>query len=102
MELGLSLPTKANSWEVCRRAEELGYSHAWFYDTVLLMIAPSPPKATRLWILIQDQHSAGCRPNDLSSMHASDWASTLSCGIPAPSTDVAGHGIEKFCIRFDD
>ena len=36
MELGLSLPTKANSWEVCKRAEELGYSHAWFYDTVLL------------------------------------------------------------------
>lgn len=36
MELGISLPTKANSWEVVKRAEELGYSHAWFYDTELL------------------------------------------------------------------
>jgi 5,10-methylenetetrahydromethanopterin reductase len=36
MELGLSLPTKANSWEVVKRAEELGYSYAWFYDTELL------------------------------------------------------------------
>jgi 5,10-methylenetetrahydromethanopterin reductase len=36
MELGLSLPTKARSWEVAKRAEELGYSHAWFYDTELL------------------------------------------------------------------
>ncbi len=36
MELGISLPTKANSWEVVKRAEELGYTYAWFYDTELL------------------------------------------------------------------
>jgi 5,10-methylenetetrahydromethanopterin reductase len=36
MDLALSLPTKANSWEVAKRAEELGYTHAWFYDTHLL------------------------------------------------------------------
>src|ERR1700722_573574 len=36
MDLGLTLPTKARSWEVVKRAEELGYTHAWFYDTELL------------------------------------------------------------------
>jgi len=36
MDLAISLPTKANSWEVAKRAEELGYTHAWFYDTELL------------------------------------------------------------------
>ena len=36
MDLAISLPTKANSWEVVKRAEELGYTHAWFYDTQLL------------------------------------------------------------------
>lgn len=36
MDLALTLPTKANSWEVVKRAEELGYTHAWFYDTQLL------------------------------------------------------------------
>jgi 5,10-methylenetetrahydromethanopterin reductase len=36
MDLSISLPTKARSWEVVKRAEELGYSHAWFYDTHLL------------------------------------------------------------------
>ncbi len=36
MEIGVCLPTKANSWEVVKRAEELGFSHAWFYDTHLL------------------------------------------------------------------
>jgi len=36
MEFAVSLPTKANSWEVARRAEELGFTHAWFFDTALL------------------------------------------------------------------
>ena len=36
MEFGLNLPTKAASWEVVKRAEELGFSHAWFFDTPLL------------------------------------------------------------------
>lgn len=36
MDFGINLPTKANSWEVVKRAEELGFSHAWFYDTELL------------------------------------------------------------------
>lgn len=36
MDLSVGLPTKANSWEVAKRAEELGYTHAWFYDTQLL------------------------------------------------------------------
>lgn len=36
MDMSIQLPTKANAWEVVRRAEELGYSHVWFYDTPLL------------------------------------------------------------------
>jgi len=36
MEFGICLPTKANSWEVVKRAEELGFTYAWFYDTHLL------------------------------------------------------------------
>jgi 5,10-methylenetetrahydromethanopterin reductase len=36
MEFGICLPTKANSWQVVKRAEELGFNYAWFYDTHLL------------------------------------------------------------------
>lgn len=36
MDLSVMLPTKANSWQIARRAEELGCSHAWFFDTPLL------------------------------------------------------------------
>jgi len=36
MEFGISVATSTDSWKVVKRAEELGFSHAWFYDTQLL------------------------------------------------------------------
>src|SRR5919202_4080502 len=40
MEYGINLATAADSWRVVQRAEELGYTHAWFYDTPLLNADP--------------------------------------------------------------
>ncbi len=36
MDFGIALATAADSWKVVKRAEELGFSHAWFYDTQML------------------------------------------------------------------
>jgi 5,10-methylenetetrahydromethanopterin reductase len=36
MDFGIAIPTWADSWKVTQRAEELGFSHAWFYDTQML------------------------------------------------------------------
>ena len=36
MHFGIQLATAADSWKVVQRAEELGFTHAWFYDTQLL------------------------------------------------------------------
>ena len=36
MDFGINLATAADSWKVVKRAEELGYARAWFYDTQLL------------------------------------------------------------------
>lgn len=36
MEFGIAIPTAADSWKVVKRAEELGFTHAWFYDTQML------------------------------------------------------------------
>ena len=36
MEFGIALATAADSWRVAERAEALGFSHAWFYDTQML------------------------------------------------------------------
>ena len=36
MDFGIALPTAADSWKYAKQAEELGFSHAWFYDTQML------------------------------------------------------------------
>ena len=36
MEFGIALPTASDAWKIVKRAEELGFSHAWFYDTQML------------------------------------------------------------------
>lgn len=36
MDFGIALATSTESWKAAKRAEELGFSHAWFYDTQLL------------------------------------------------------------------
>jgi 5,10-methylenetetrahydromethanopterin reductase len=36
LDFGINLATSADSWKVVKRAEELGYARAWFYDTQML------------------------------------------------------------------
>lgn len=36
MDFGIGLPAAGDSWTIVKRAEELGFSHAWFYDTQML------------------------------------------------------------------
>ena len=36
MDFGIALIADAQAWRLARRAEELGFTHAWFYDSQLL------------------------------------------------------------------
>ena len=36
MEFGIGIATTSESWKLAQRAEELGFSHAWFYDTQMI------------------------------------------------------------------
>jgi 5,10-methylenetetrahydromethanopterin reductase len=36
MDFGIAIPTAADSWKLAQRAEELGFTHTWFYDTQML------------------------------------------------------------------
>ena len=36
MQFGIAIATSADSWTLAQRAEELGFAHAWFYDTQML------------------------------------------------------------------
>jgi 5,10-methylenetetrahydromethanopterin reductase len=36
MDFGIALPTPADAWRTVKRAENAGFSTAWFYDTQIL------------------------------------------------------------------
>ncbi|SVB32114.1 uncharacterized protein METZ01_LOCUS184968, partial [marine metagenome] len=36
MKFGIAMATSADSWKLVQHAEELGFDHAWFYDTQML------------------------------------------------------------------
>ena len=36
MDFGILIPPVADSWKLAKRAEELGFARAWFYDTQML------------------------------------------------------------------
>src|SRR5215472_15075733 len=40
MQFSIAIATDADSWRVVRRAEELGFTRAWFYDTQMLSADP--------------------------------------------------------------
>src|SRR5580692_9742950 len=40
MQFAIAIPTDPDSWRVVRRAEELGFARAWFYDTQMLSADP--------------------------------------------------------------
>src|SRR5579862_2510031 len=37
MDFGIALASNVDAWKTVKRAEELGFSHAWFYDTQMLV-----------------------------------------------------------------
>jgi hypothetical protein len=39
---GITLPTPADSWKTVKRAEDAGFSTAWFYDTQVVGLLPFP------------------------------------------------------------
>jgi 5,10-methylenetetrahydromethanopterin reductase len=40
MQFGITLMPRADSWRWVRRAEELGFTHVWFYDSPLITADP--------------------------------------------------------------
>lgn len=80
MEFGICLPTKANSWEVVKRAEELGFTYAWFYDThllsadVLVAMGATAAKTSRIklcaGVFIPSNRIAPVAANALATLNA--------------------------------
>jgi 5,10-methylenetetrahydromethanopterin reductase len=40
MDFGIGIASASDSWKTAQRAEELGFTHAWFYDTQMITADP--------------------------------------------------------------
>ena len=79
MRFAIALPTDAESWRVVRRAEELGFGRAWFYDTQMLSADPfvamaaAALKTTRIrlgtGVLIPSNRLAAVTANAFASLN---------------------------------
>jgi 5,10-methylenetetrahydromethanopterin reductase len=79
MKFGIAIPTDSDSWRLVRRAEELGFSNAWFYDTQLLSadcfvaMAACAMKTTRIrlgtGVLIPSNRIAPVTANAFASLN---------------------------------
>src|SRR6202035_3462257 len=79
MRFAIAIPTDAESWRLVRRAEELGFSRAWFYDTQMLSadcfvaMAACAMKTTRIrlgtGVLIPSNRIAAVTANAFASLN---------------------------------
>src|SRR5499427_6751849 len=79
MDFGIALPAAADSWTIVKRAEELGFTRAWFYDTQMLSadcfvaMAAAAMKTTRIrlgtGVLIPSNRLAAVAANAFASLN---------------------------------
>jgi 5,10-methylenetetrahydromethanopterin reductase len=79
MRFAIAIPTDSDSWRVVRRAEELGFHRAWFYDTQMLSADPfvamaaAAMKTTRIrlatGVLIPSNRIAAVAANAFASLN---------------------------------
>jgi 5,10-methylenetetrahydromethanopterin reductase len=80
MDFGIALPPGVDAWKVVERAERLGFSHAWFYDTQLLCadvfvaMALAAARTSRIvlgtGVLVPTNRIAPVTANALASLNA--------------------------------
>ncbi len=80
MQFGIALPTASDAWKVVQRAEELGFHHAWFYDTqmlcadVFVAMGAAAVKTSRIrlgtGVLIPSNRIAPVTANGFASLNA--------------------------------
>lgn len=79
-DIGIALTPTADCWRVVQRAEELGFSHAWFYDTqllctdVLVAMTAAAMKTERIklcaGVLVPSNRNVAVAANAMASLNA--------------------------------
>lgn len=104
MDFGVTLATSAQSWRVVKRAEELGFTRAWFYDTQLLSADPFVAMAATAMktskirlatgVLIPSNRIAPVAANGLASLNALA-PGRIDFGISTGSTARRAMGLDQ-------
>lgn len=108
MEFGIQLATSAHHWKVIKRAEELGFSHAWCYDTqllnadvfVALAAAAMHTSSIKLCtgVLIPSNRIAPVAANALASLNALA-PGRIACGISTGFTARRTMGLPAVTLK---
>ncbi len=79
MEYGIALVSTLDAWQTARRAEALGFTHAWFYDTQMLVpdvfvsmaLAAAHTSTIKLGtgVLVPTNRIAPCAANGFASLN---------------------------------
>ncbi|MBV9251369.1 MAG: LLM class flavin-dependent oxidoreductase, partial [Acetobacteraceae bacterium] len=80
MDFGIGIASSHDSWKLARRAEELGFTHAWFYDTQMITadcfvaMAAAAIKTSRIrlgtGVLVPSNRIAAVTANALATLNA--------------------------------
>lgn len=80
MDFGIGIATSHDSWKLVQRAEELGFTHAWFYDTQMVTadcfvaMAAAAMKTSRIrlgtGVLVPSNRIAAVTANAFATLNA--------------------------------
>ena len=80
MDFGIGIATSHDSWKLAQRAEELGITHAWFYDTQMITADPfialgaAAMKTTKIrlgtGVLVPSNRIAAVTANSFATLNA--------------------------------
>ncbi|MDQ2803001.1 MAG: LLM class flavin-dependent oxidoreductase [Pseudomonadota bacterium] len=80
MDFGIGIATSGDSWRLAERAEELGFSHAWFFDTQMITadcfvaMGAAAMKTSRIrlgtGVLVPSNRIAAVTANALATLNA--------------------------------
>src|SRR5947208_16858633 len=109
MRFSIAIPTDADSWRLARRAEELGFSRAWFYDTQMLSADPfvamaaAALKTTKIrlgtGVLIPSNRIAPATANAFASLHKLA-PRRIDCGLGTGFTGRRAMGLDA--VKLED
>ena len=92
MDFGVGIPTASNSWKVAQRAEALGFTHAWFFDTQMITadcfvaMAAAAMKTSRIrlgtGVLVPSNRIAAVTANAFATLNGLAPGRSISASAP--------------------